>query len=284
MTQEEQLLAAIEEENAGLVFKILRSGQIDFECDAFKKKHPLHAAVFLKNLSIVRLLVEYGASYNSTDEANESWTPFERAVNSGSKEIVDYFLTLDLSQSEILYGLREVAGNLDIHNSLMSKITDINYQCEKTGASLLMVIAENASSAVTPEVGIQMVQKVLDMGARKETTDNEGRTAYDWASEPYLKNMLAITNQKTTSPIATNKNSEHKEYSEPPTTPQPVTQMDALGCVIGGICFFIPLLGLILFLIWREDSPGRAKVVGNFALVGFFITMLYWFIGFIMIL
>ena len=40
----------------------------------------------------------------------------------------------------------------------------------------------------------------------------------------------------------------------------------------GGIkwlCFFIPLVGLILYLMWKDEKPVAAKECGKFALIGF---------------
>lgn len=44
----------------------------------------------------------------------------------------------------------------------------------------------------------------------------------------------------------------------------------------GGIASFIfPIVGLILFLIWRTNRPNDAKVVGIAGLCGFVINVLY---------
>lgn len=40
-----------------------------------------------------------------------------------------------------------------------------------------------------------------------------------------------------------------------------------LGCVL-------PLVGLILFLIWKEDKPKSAKAAGIGALIGFVLSMI----------
>lgn len=34
------------------------------------------------------------------------------------------------------------------------------------------------------------------------------------------------------------------------------------------LCFFFPLIGLILFLVWNNDYPQRAKSCGKGALIG----------------
>lgn len=40
------------------------------------------------------------------------------------------------------------------------------------------------------------------------------------------------------------------------------------------LCFFIPIIGLILYLVWKETSPAKAKAAGVVALVGFVVPIL----------
>ena len=50
----------------------------------------------------------------------------------------------------------------------------------------------------------------------------------------------------------------------------------------GGIkwlCFFIPLVGLILYLMWKDDKPFAAKECGKFALIGVVIGIVIAIIG-----
>ena len=42
----------------------------------------------------------------------------------------------------------------------------------------------------------------------------------------------------------------------------------------GILSFFIPLVGLILFIVWRNDRPQTAKVCGICALVSFGLSIL----------
>ena len=45
------------------------------------------------------------------------------------------------------------------------------------------------------------------------------------------------------------------------------------------LCFFIPLVGLILYLIWKDDKPVAAKECGKFALIGVVIGIVIAIIG-----
>lgn len=40
----------------------------------------------------------------------------------------------------------------------------------------------------------------------------------------------------------------------------------------GFLSFFVPIVGLILFLVWRETEPGNSKVSGIGALIG----LIFW--------
>ena len=47
------------------------------------------------------------------------------------------------------------------------------------------------------------------------------------------------------------------------------------------LSFFIPLVGLILFLVWKKDMPIKAKSCGIGALIGFILSFLMLFIPFL---
>ena len=55
------------------------------------------------------------------------------------------------------------------------------------------------------------------------------------------------------------------------TPVQPVNDSGSIGWAILG--FFIPLVGLILFLVWRTTKPKCAKMAGIGALVGFILSL-----------
>ena len=57
-------------------------------------------------------------------------------------------------------------------------------------------------------------------------------------------------------------NSANTYTSKPADAPS--TGMAILG-------FFFPLIGLILYLVWKDDQPLKAKSVGKGALIGFIV-------------
>lgn len=48
---------------------------------------------------------------------------------------------------------------------------------------------------------------------------------------------------------------------------------DSSGKGLAVLCFFIPLVGLILYLIYQKDRPILAKAVGKGAIAGFIVRV-----------
>ena len=46
---------------------------------------------------------------------------------------------------------------------------------------------------------------------------------------------------------------------------------------LGVVCFFIPLVGLILYLTWKDSKPNKSSGAGKAALWGFIISFVFWF-------
>jgi len=44
------------------------------------------------------------------------------------------------------------------------------------------------------------------------------------------------------------------------------------------LCFLIPLLGLILYLVWKKDTPLKAKSCGKGALIGLIVQVVFYII------
>lgn len=53
---------------------------------------------------------------------------------------------------------------------------------------------------------------------------------------------------------------------------QPVQDSGSIGWAILG--FFIPIVGLILFLVWKNTKPQCAKMTGIGAIVGFCLGLI----------
>ncbi len=53
-----------------------------------------------------------------------------------------------------------------------------------------------------------------------------------------------------------------------------VESEDNAGFGWGLLSFCLPIVGLILFIIWREEKPKTAKLAGICALVGFILNII----------
>mgnify|MGYP003397494141 FL=1 len=70
------------------------------------------------------------------------------------------------------------------------------------------------------------------------------------------------------------------QQSQPAYTPgysQQSNDSGSFGWAVLG--FFIPLVGLILWLVWKDTKPKSAKMAGIGALVGVGISLLWWLVG-----
>lgn len=71
------------------------------------------------------------------------------------------------------------------------------------------------------------------------------------------------------------------EYQQAPQQPYQAPQAPvdggSFGWAVLGFCF--PLVGLILYLVWKNNKPFSAKKAGIGALVGFCLNLLLSFIG-----
>lgn len=45
--------------------------------------------------------------------------------------------------------------------------------------------------------------------------------------------------------------------------------------------FLIPIVGLILYLVWKDKTPLKAKSAGKGALIGFIVSFIVYFIYFV---
>jgi len=50
------------------------------------------------------------------------------------------------------------------------------------------------------------------------------------------------------------------------------------GCFLSVLSFLIPLLGLILYLVWKDSRPVASKACGKAALWGFIVGIIVGFI------
>ena len=56
-------------------------------------------------------------------------------------------------------------------------------------------------------------------------------------------------------------------------------EQDIPSTVLNVLAFFLPLVGLILYLVYVDSTPRRAKAIGKFALIGFGVGVALGIIG-----
>lgn len=62
----------------------------------------------------------------------------------------------------------------------------------------------------------------------------------------------------------------------------PMEEDGELGCLLGGLCFLVPIAGLVLYLVWKSTMPNKAKQAGKWALIGFGLSIVFYIIyGFV---
>lgn len=69
-------------------------------------------------------------------------------------------------------------------------------------------------------------------------------------------------------------------WQQPPQTPAPVDS-GSIGWGVLGFC--IPIVGLILFLVWKDQKPRTAKMAGIGALVSVIIAVVCYVLMFIIL-
>ena len=56
---------------------------------------------------------------------------------------------------------------------------------------------------------------------------------------------------------------------------EPEPKTDSAG-LVKWVCLFVPLVGLVLYLIWKDSRPAAAKEVALWAWMGFTIGVATW--------
>lgn len=60
---------------------------------------------------------------------------------------------------------------------------------------------------------------------------------------------------------------------EYPAPDKPVKQEEKPSGWWGALGFFAPTVGLVLYLVWNEEFPKRAKKIGKCAIAGFVVSL-----------
>ena len=134
-----------------------------------------------------------------------------------------------------------------------------------------------------------------DYGAQQQPEQGWGspQPAYTQPEQGWGSPQPAYTQPQSQQPAYAQQPSypQQPTYQQPAYAQQPAYQQPAyspgysqqsndsgsFGWAVLG--FFIPLVGLILWLVWKDTKPKSAKMAGIGALVGVGISLLWWLVG-----
>lgn len=56
---------------------------------------------------------------------------------------------------------------------------------------------------------------------------------------------------------------------------QPINPNDKPSAGLNFVAFFVPLVGLILYILWKDETPVKAKAIGKWALIGVVVSVVF---------
>lgn len=59
-----------------------------------------------------------------------------------------------------------------------------------------------------------------------------------------------------------------------PAQSQNSVEPDKISTGLNVLSFFFPIIGLILYILWHEKTPLKAKAIGKWAIIGFIVNFL----------
>lgn len=94
------------------------------------------------------------------------------------------------------------------------------------------------------------------------------------------------TQQRESQQTASSVPPANRSYQTPPQQPQYTPAKpcaapdDAPSGAFGFLCFLFPIVGLILFLVWHNEYPKKAKSCGTGAIVGVCVYVAVYILNF----
>lgn len=61
--------------------------------------------------------------------------------------------------------------------------------------------------------------------------------------------------------------------NQPPYGYNAPNPKDVPSAGFNALAFFFPIIGLILYLVWKDETPKRAKAIGKWALISFIVSI-----------
>jgi len=147
---------------------------------------PLMAAVIANKPKMVKWLLQQGADPKLKDD--ENFKALMLAVRDGSAGSVAELASYDREDLDAALLLASLLGKTDVIDSLTNYGASVYARMENDGRTPLMIAAENGHA--------ESVKLLLEIGASRYTTDEEGRTAANMAEEAGHPEVAALINRE----------------------------------------------------------------------------------------
>lgn len=147
---------------------------------------PLMAAVAANKPKMVKWLLQQGADPTLKDD--EHFKALMLAVRDGSAGSVAELASYDREDLDAALLLASLLGKTDVIDSLTNYGASVYARMEDDGRTPLMVAAENGH--------LESVKLLLEIGASRYTTDEQGRTAAHLAEEAGYTEIVALINRE----------------------------------------------------------------------------------------
>jgi ankyrin repeat protein len=179
------------------IAKLLIDAGADLEGIGIGQSHPLHAAARNNRAVVAAYLIQRGAQVDSRD--GQGLTPLLVAAADGNAEVVEALLDGGADpRAEDNRGGRdaviEVAvfyGHIAVVKLLLSRGIDINAPNDRDGETPLFaatMAAFDRGAAMTQR--LKMIEFLIGNGADPNIADTAGKTAYQLATEPDIREAL----------------------------------------------------------------------------------------------
>ena len=190
---------AINNGNKKRIVNMLKRGQ-DANAKNIEGIPAIQLAIFRNDLSLVKLLVKYGADINMLSEDNDAYTPLETACYYEKIDIVNYLLSIKCSLDDDSLRIAALMGYKTIVKILIANGADVNRLDAWSSTPIYWAVQEGE---------IDTVRILIDNGADINILDDTGQTPlYIAAGENYcdilkelLNNNADIDYTESTSPF-----------------------------------------------------------------------------------
>lgn len=160
-----------------------------------EKAHPLHTAAVENQVAVAALLIERGAKVDSRNA--EGMTPLLVAASNGNVEVAALLLKAgadplaeDVTHQQTPIHFAAVTGKLEFLKLILANGIDINLRSTHNGETPLYYATRQSLMSAEMDKRIQAVEFLLANGADPNVADKDGKTPYQIAQQPKVRELL----------------------------------------------------------------------------------------------